>query len=237
LAVCEVQGWDRVLAVQTKLEEKKCLTFAASFSKWEIAVLLLGVGCAHSLPSPLCGGLLSQREIFQILSPPIAFHRCLVPIAGSVNGALMLSQAIYWTARTKDTQGWFYKSQKDWEDETALSRSEQEIARKLLRGTGFWQEKLRGVPATLYFRVDCEILQSSLQNLSIQVCRKSQTSLQNPANKIADSCKLSQRLPETTQETTSKGSRKFGGITYSAWDVEERNKLYGEHPELRPEGW
>jgi hypothetical protein len=99
------------------------------------------------------------KQIFQILAPPIAFHRCLVPVAGSVNAALMLSQALYWTSKTKDPQGWFYKSGVDWEEETALSRSEQEIARKLLRNSGFWQEKLRGVPATLYFRVDCEILQ------------------------------------------------------------------------------
>lgn len=131
------------------------------------------------------------KQIFQILAPPIAFHRCLVPVAGSVNGALMLSQAIYWTSKTRDPQGWFYKSQKDWEEETGLSRSEQDIARKLLRSGCFWQEKLRGVPATLYFRVDCEILQTRLQLFSILVCRK-------PADKIAESSELSQRLPETT---------------------------------------
>lgn len=148
-------------------------------------------GPADTGPLPsLVGGILS-KQIFQILAPPIAFHRCLVPIAGSVNGALMLSQALFWTPRTKDPDGWFYKSQKDWEDETALSRSEQEIARKLLRATGFWEERLRGVPATLYFRVDCEILQTRLLNFSIQVCRK-------PANKIAESSELSHRLPETT---------------------------------------
>jgi hypothetical protein len=152
-----------------------------------------GWGVPARLPSfPLQEGLLAKL-IFQILAPPIAYHRCLVPIAGSVNGAIMLSQALYWTPRTRDPQGWFYKSQKDWEDETALSRSEQEIARKLLRTKGFWQEKLCGVPATLYFRVDCEILQTRLLEIDIQVCRK-------PANKIAESSELSQILPENTSE-------------------------------------
>lgn len=145
------------------------------------------------LLQPLAEGFLSRKEILQILAPPIAFHRCLVKVAGSVNAALMLSQAIYWTPRTKDPNGWFYKSQKDWEEETGLSRSEQEIARKQLKTTGFWQEQLRGVPATLYFCVDCEILQTRLQDFSILVCRK-------PANQIADSSKLSQRLPENTSK-------------------------------------
>lgn len=141
----------------------------------------------------LVGGFLSRQQILQILAPPIAFQRCLVPITGSVNAALLLSQAIYWTSRTSDPDGWFYKSQKDWEEETALTRSEQEIARKQLKATGFWQEKLKGVPATLYFRVDCDILQTRLLNFNILVCRK-------PANKIADSRILSHRLPETTSE-------------------------------------
>ncbi len=105
----------------------------------------------------------------------------------------MLSQAIYWTPRTKDPEGWFYKSQKEWEEETGLTRSEQEIARKQLKQTGFWQEKLKGVPATLYYCVDCEILQTRLLDFSILVCRK-------PANQFAESRKLSQRLPETNSK-------------------------------------
>jgi hypothetical protein len=144
-----------------------------------------------------------SKQVFQILSRPIAFHRCLVPISGSVTAALMLSQAIYWTPRTRDRYGWFYKSQKDWEEETGLTRSEQEIARKLLRVTGFWHEKLRGVPATLYYCVDCEILQTRLQEFNILVCEKLQSSTQEPANKIAEISKLSQRLPESTSENTA----------------------------------
>jgi hypothetical protein len=49
----------------------------------------------------------------QILDRPIAFHRCLVRVTKSVAAALMLSQAIYWSNRTKDPDGWFWKTAED----------------------------------------------------------------------------------------------------------------------------
>jgi len=92
--------------------------------------------------------------IIEIFDRPIAFHRCFVPLTGSITAALMLSQAIYWSNRTKNNDGWFYKTQEEWLDETGMSRSEQEKARDKLRCTGFWFEERRGVPAKLFFRVD-----------------------------------------------------------------------------------
>lgn len=70
----------------------------------------------------------------------------------------MLSQAFYWTknetAMARD--GWFYKTQADWHEETCLTRTEQENARKRLREKGFMQEDLRGLPAKMWYRVDLE---------------------------------------------------------------------------------
>src|SRR5262249_2390549 len=103
-----------------------------------------------------------KLTILDILGRPIAFHRCLVPVTGSVTAALMLSQAVYWTRHTNNPQGWFYKSIREWEEETGLTRREQETARKRLRNTGFWTEKLTGVPATVHFRIDAEKLAVAL---------------------------------------------------------------------------
>lgn len=95
-------------------------------------------------------------NVIQILDRPIAFHRCLVAVTDSVSAALMLSQAVYWSNRTNDPEGWFYKTAEEWEEETGLTRRAQEGARAKLRRTQFWEEKLRGVPATLFFRIDAE---------------------------------------------------------------------------------
>jgi hypothetical protein len=84
----------------------------------------------------------------------VAFRPGLVEVCGSVNAALMLSQALYWAPRAQDSRGYFYKTQQEWEKETGLKRAQQENARKRLGRLGFWFEERRGVPARLYFWID-----------------------------------------------------------------------------------
>lgn len=91
------------------------------------------------------------RKLLQ--SRTIAYRRDLADIVG-VLGAIMLSQAIYWAGKTKDPEGWFYKSRDEWKEETGLTRRNQETARKAFKKTGVVQEELRGNPARLYYRVD-----------------------------------------------------------------------------------
>lgn len=97
-----------------------------------------------------------------LLDRPVAYHRCLAELTGGVAAGLLLSQAIYWTLRTKDPDGWFYKCRDDWQDELGLTRTDQENARQKLRRFDFWQEEKRGVPATLHYRVDLDLLTAAL---------------------------------------------------------------------------
>jgi hypothetical protein len=102
-----------------------------------------------------------SHRVYSILDRPIAFQRSFVDITGSVTAALMLSQAVYWSKRTSD-DGWFWKTQEEWEDETGMSRREQESARRALRKTSFWREDRRGVPCRLFFQVDLDALWAEL---------------------------------------------------------------------------
>ena len=142
-----------------------------------------------------------------LLDRPIAFHRCLAELGGSVNAGLMLSQALYWAKRTKAGDGWFWKTAEEWQDETYLTRTEQATARKQLKRLSCWQEELRGVPAKLFYRVDLDELdqllsenkhvgnvQTSLQESFNPVCRI-------PENK--DSGIIKTFITETTTEITS----------------------------------
>ena len=143
-----------------------------------------------------------------LLDRPIAFHRCLAELGGSVNAGLMLSQALYWAKRTKAADGWFWKTAEEWQEETYLTRTEQATARKQLKRLSCWHEELRGVPAKLFYRVDLDELdrllfenkdagnvQASLQEPDKPVCRI-------PENKNAGTIK-SFLLAETTTEITS----------------------------------
>jgi hypothetical protein len=125
----------------------------------------------------------------------------------------MLSQAVYWTGKTKDPQGWFWKTQDEWFEETMLSRKEQESARRRLReitfeGKPLWCEQLRGVPAKLYYRVDMDILECLLT--ADQHVQNGQASM--PEMDILESPKRASKqaqnghtflLAETTSETTT----------------------------------
>jgi hypothetical protein len=162
--------------------------------------------------------------LIEYFDRPIAFHRIFVTLTGSVAAGLLLSQALYWSRRTTPLSGWFYKTQAEWEEETGLKRSEQETARKRLRQTTFWEEKRRGIPAKLYFRVDLAELervllqqpaprplrgknpQSNHQSAGFQQTRmptSRRLERQDPADQYAN---IPQTITETTAETLSESS-------------------------------
>ena len=149
------------------------------------------------------------------LDRPIAFHRCLVDIAGSVTAALMLSQALYWQKRAKNADGWWWKTIEDWTEETGLSRREQENARRRLRNASLLAEDLRGIPAKLYFQVDLGTVYQRLQSLRevpAQFAPKRQTGLHQsakldctkPPNKFAPNRQTTPYDPETTRGQLTK---------------------------------
>lgn len=104
----------------------------------------------------------------------ISFNTGYLKLGMSVNAALFLGQAVYWSDKTKDGQGWFYKRQADWLYEIGLTRSEQEGARRQLVKLGVLEECLKGLPATMHFRVNFE----RLGQLILQYAEKQQTSME-----------------------------------------------------------
>jgi hypothetical protein len=173
--------------------------------------------------------MLNWLELTAILNRPIAFHRVFAEIGGGAIPGLFLSQAFYWTSRTKDPDGWFYKTQEEWCDETALIRSEQDRARRELKSRKLIEEQKRGLPCKLYYRVNKTALLESITSFMCSKqpdsqfaestkldCNSQQTRVANPANKSGQSCKqccnfqqtglqdsTDNLYPETTSETTS----------------------------------
>lgn len=97
-----------------------------------------------------------------LLQRPIAFHRVFASVAGSAAGGLFLSQLFYWSDKGHAPDGWIYKTQEEWHAETALTRSEQERARRALIDLGILAVERRGLPARLYFRLDFAALAALL---------------------------------------------------------------------------
>jgi hypothetical protein len=117
---------------------------------------------------------------------PIAFHPAFARIAGSVHGGLFLSQLFYWMGKGADPDGWIYKTRDEWQAETYLTRYEQETARRDLRELGVLEEKLAGLPARLYYRVNSERLLELLDSAYSSVGDSTNQESGNPTNLLGE---------------------------------------------------
>ena len=143
-------------------------------------------------------------SILTLLDRPIAFNRTFVDLGVGITGALMLSQCVYWSTRTRDGSGWFYKTQAEWQRETGLTRREQETARKKLVGQGYLQEQKRGVPCKVYFCLNREALEADLMALaesrSFSMAESAKLDCTNAPNSGGGK---RQTITESTAETTT----------------------------------
>lgn len=105
-------------------------------------------------------------SVIDFMDRPIAFNRAFVSLGIGINAALMLSQCVYWSTRTSRDDGWFYKTRSEWEEETGLTRREQECARAKLAAKGYLSEKKKGVPCKVHFQLNTTLLEADLLSLA-----------------------------------------------------------------------
>ncbi|WP_371972773.1 primosomal protein I [Lelliottia nimipressuralis] len=106
-----------------------------------------------------------MSSLIRLFDRPIAYQPAFAQLrAGKVRAgpvaAVLLSQFVYWHNRMDGE--WMYKTREDIKKETGLSRDEQETARKRLVALGVLEEQLRGVPATLHYRINSVRLEALL---------------------------------------------------------------------------
>lgn len=194
------------------------VTAALRYRRWEIASehrylraesnkTVHAAGCVAQCYSQHVGWNVRHR-LTQLLDRPIAYHRALVPLVGSVAGAVMLSQAIYWQGRTKEADGWWWHTQEDWAEETGLGRHEQDTVRRELRRRSWWEEDRRGVPARMHYRLNLDALYadliSSLPESGKLDCQETANlSAGLRSSSLPDSGKLITGTETTTEITTT----------------------------------
>lgn len=92
-------------------------------------------------------------NFLQGIGSPIAFYPDLVPLVGSQYAAIFLCQVSYWQGKQHNAEGWIYKTQEQWCWETSLTLRQQKAARELLVRRGFIEERYRGIPRRLEYRL------------------------------------------------------------------------------------
>ena len=70
--------------------------------------------------------------------------------------AIFLSQVAYWSARS--ATGWCWITHDKMEEQTALSRDQQDRSAKILCDLGVLRKELKGLPAKIHYNVDFDFL-------------------------------------------------------------------------------
>ena len=175
----------------------------------------------------------------------LAIPRLFISITGDIKLAILLSQCIYWSDRTKDSQGWFYKSYPDWQDEIGLSQFEVKRAAIKLVSAGLIKTKLKranGAP-TMHYWVNFNALSNAImkfldnretslsRNLIIDNEESSQSD--NGDSSQSDNEESQQSLTEITSEITSETTTE---TTSSSNEPENFGQAEGQEEEVDTEG-
>jgi hypothetical protein len=156
----------------------------------------------------------SKQAIIELLGDrPIAYHPMLAKALGGVVEAVFASQLLYWTGKGKIAGNWIYKTQAEMEEETGLTRSNQETARKTLIKMGILEEARRGVPGRMHYRLDLDKLADLLtmrkpHNVETPQCEMGEPDNVQCGNPAMYNAETPQCIPETTTdyaETTKQG--------------------------------
>lgn len=150
----------------------------------------------------------AKEMFFALLSDrPVAYHPMIAHILGGVKEALFVCQLLYWHDKGKLLDGWIWKTQREWTEETGLSRYEQEGARKRLIEKGVLEEKLKGIPATLHYRLDLDCLYELTEEWhrhKLDCGKPANLIAENPHTKIVENPHtISESTTESTPEITT----------------------------------
>jgi len=150
----------------------------------------------------------NQKAAFELIkrisgqSNVLTIPRVFIEITGDIKSALLLSQCVYWSDRTKRVDGYFYKSSKEWQSEIGLTRHEIEHAREVLEKLGFLQTKLikaNNAP-TVHYSIDMDAVTNSICRF-LDIPENSKSDL--PETGKSDFPESDKSLTETTTEITT----------------------------------
>lgn len=119
---------------------------------------------------------------FHCMQEVVAFRPAFARALGSPLAALFLSQSIYWQSIAGKDKWWFKlrdakrdkdgniippsnRAQQSWEWELGMTRSQQEISRKILLEKKLIKCKRYGIPARLHFMVDMDRLMEFIKHI------------------------------------------------------------------------
>ncbi len=97
----------------------------------------------------------------------VGYYPLIAMALGSVKTGIFICQLLYWQERGEKGE-WIYKSRKQMEEETGLSREEQDTAKRLLKRLKIIETKRAGIPATTHYKIDFDRFDEVIDNYVIE---------------------------------------------------------------------
>ena len=130
----------------------------------------------------------------------ITVPRVYLEMLGDFNTAAFLNQLIFWSDKTRRTDGYFYKTYTEWNEELLLSEYQVRRSAKILKDKGFIDTKLKkanGSP-TLHYKVNMDKLSESILN---KLKNRNQTNLSNDSEVSLVSLTVDDTVNEQTVDS------------------------------------
>lgn len=144
-------------------------------------------------------------DVLRGIGRPVTYFPALCPMVGGVNACILLCHLLWWSDQGDDPE-WIYKTQRDIEDETGLTRREQDTARAKLVDLGLVLVERRGVPPVLHYHVDIDALELAWE----AECTKAP----NRMHSTADTSAPKRQILTTTKKTKEAG-RPAGAVEWA----------------------
>ncbi|STO54424.1 putative phage DNA replication protein O [Canicola haemoglobinophilus] len=109
---------------------------------------------------------MKASELLKQTGRSIAYRPKLAKLFGGVTAEIFFEQIFYWQDKAENEALGVYKTQAELEEETGLTRKEQETARRKLRERGVLIETHKRLEHRIYFKIDMEKLDELLATLA-----------------------------------------------------------------------
>ncbi|UOK49504.1 hypothetical protein KU891_28875 (plasmid) [Bacillus tropicus] len=147
----------------------------------------------------------------------VVVPKLFIKLTGDLTTAVLLNQIVFYSDKSKRTDGYFYKSHKEWQEEICLTKRQVSYSTAKLKEMGLVDTKLmkaNGAP-TLHYKLDYD----KLVDWIVTNCNNGKSQ-----NVTMDSNNMSQSLTENTTETTTK--KKTSCQKFSTSDLENAKLLF-----------
>lgn len=184
---------------------------------------------------------MAKLKSSSLLDRPIAFHPALARLFGSINAAIYWQQLHYWSDKGGRKDGFIYKTKEEIEEETTLTRDQQDTVRKQLEKEGYLETKLikaNGAP-TLHYKVNIRLVENPLmekRKTHDSEKRKTRYSITENTQRVTPSEPSSQKY-EIVKETDDTETKAFSTRKVTNKEVMGVLKDFEEILEVDITGW